>query len=149
VPGADPDGEEHPLDVHLAGRDVHEVRERDPHRDAERRHAEGDEEEQGDEHELRRDRRPGSDLELDAERNGIGADEQGGRQPAKARAGEQERQRSCDDEERPAHEHRRPAIAVADAQHAARALVLDRVGARVIELRLDRGGLGPCRRSGS
>jgi len=30
-----------------------------------------------------------------------------------------------------------------------RALVLDRVGARVVELRLDRGSLGPRRRSGS
>ena len=114
VPGADADGEEHPLDVHLAGSDVDEVRERDPGGHAERCSAERDEEEQRNEHELRRDRRPGSDLELDAERDGIGADEQRGRQPAKARAREQKRQGSRDDEERPAHQHRRPAITVAD-----------------------------------
>jgi hypothetical protein len=118
-----------PLEMDAAAPVLDEVGEQHSARDHQRHPADRHDEEHRDEDDLGRYRRAGSHLEVEHERQRVGADEQGhDRRSRRAiRGGEQERRECRRSEEAAAEERGGRALARGEAARPARAPVVDRV----------------------
>ena len=128
--------------MELPARDVDDARRHDRRGDDQGNEPDRQDEEHRDEDELGRDDAPDPDLEVEAERERVGADEQqDGERETERLDGKQEGQRDDDGEKQAVRDRERDALAGRELAQAPGPSLLD----RALDLEIE-GGIGPFRK---